>query len=437
MAKAKNDGRAMHEVWLAAGNLAIESRVGMLRHNPRRSELAPSFEYDASWLANEQRFMLDPRLELWRGEQYPDAGNANFGILMDSAPDRWGRVLLERREALEADREQRPMRTLQEVDFLLGVHDFTRMGALRFRSGADASISSTISSPISSTVTNPFLANHPLPAPPVTRLAELAHISRRIEEPGGEKLPEYEKWLSMLIAPGTSLGGARPKANFTELDDTLWFAKFPAHDDRFDIGAWEYITHVLAAKAGITVPPARLLQLGERYGTFCVQRFDRIGHQRLMFASAMTLLERRDGEAGASYLDLAQFIQDQGAQNHINSDLAQLFRRVLFNVLIGNRDDHLRNHGFIREPSGWRLSPAYDMNPNPNRGSHILSLDGYRCEPEVKTVLDTAEWYRLGKTEAQGMLEEVQAGIRDWRVEAGRQGLGRLEIARMEGVIQA
>lgn len=423
--KTKSDGRAEYEVVLAAPNLGIETRVGALRHNLLRTELAPSFEYAATFLKSPQRFMLDPRLELWQGEQYPDLGLPNFGILMDSAPDRWGRVLLERREAALADHESRKMKNLQEIDFLLGIHDLTRMGALRFRASADWPS------------TAPFLADHPLPAPPVTRLAEMAYISRRIEEPGVEKLPEYEKWLSMLIAPGSSLGGARPKANFTDEDGSLWFAKFPAHDDRFDVGAWEYLTHRLAGLAGITVPAARMLQLGERYSTFCVQRFDRANGGRLMFASAMTLLARRDGEPGGSYLDLAGFIQDQGAQDCIEADLQQLFKRVLFNVLIGNRDDHLRNHGFIRVRSGWRLSPAYDMNPNPNRASHVLSIDGQRTEPNLQAVLDTAQWYRLEPREASQMLSRMQAVIAQWRTEAQRLGLSRPEIQRMESVIAA
>jgi serine/threonine-protein kinase HipA len=421
MAKRKNNERASYEVWLDAPELGENGRVGHLHHSLTQSDLPPSFAYDGDWLASTSRFMLDPRLELWQGEQYPQSGQPNFGIMMDSAPDRWGRVLLERREAAQAEREQRPMRALQEIDFLLGIHDFTRMGALRFRQAASA----------------PYLANHPLPAPPVTRLTELAYISARIEEPGVEKLPEYEKWLSMLIAPGSSLGGARPKANFTDSDDSLWFAKFPAHDDRFDIGGWEYLSHTLAARAGVVVPTARRVALGGRYQTFCVQRFDRAGGTRRMFASAMTLLEQQDGASTAGYPDLAQFIADAGQQNRINADLAQLFRRVLFNVLIGNRDDHLRNHGFIRGKTGWMLSPAYDMNPNPNRASHILTLDGYRTEPDVARVLATSEWYRLGKAAANQVLDEVRAALKDWRTLAEQQGLSTLEIGRMASVIQA
>lgn len=419
--KSKNDTREAYDVFLSAAHLGIEARVGCLRRDTLRTELAATFEYDPDWLKTGNCFMLDPRLELWAGEQHPEVDMPTFGVFMDSAPDRWGRVLLERREAALADREGRKMKQLQEVDFLLGVHDLTRMGALRFRKSPDG----------------PFLDNHPQAAPPVTSLAELAHISRRIEEPGVENLPEYEKWLAMLIAPGTSLGGARPKANFTESDGSLWFAKFPAHDDRYDVGAWEFVTHVLADKADIRVPPSRLAKLGERYHTFCVKRFDRTDSSRVMFASAMTLLERKDGEPGGSYLDLVEFIEDQGAQNHIDSDLEQLFRRVVFNVLVGNRDDHLRNHGFIRAATGWRLSPAYDMNPNPNKASHALTLDGNIAEPSVKAAVTCADMYRLTSARANQLVNEIQGVIKEWRNEAKRHDLSRLEMQRMETVFQA
>ncbi|MES2538621.1 MAG: HipA domain-containing protein [Pseudomonadota bacterium] len=418
--KPTKDTRDVHDVFLWA-DLGVEMRVGTMYRETARLDLPASFAYDTDWLKSGNCFMLDPRLALWAGEQHPEVDMPAFGVFMDSAPDRWGRVLLERREAALAEREGRKMRQLHEVDFLLGVHDLTRMGALRFRKGTDG----------------PFLDNHPHAAPPVTSLGELAHISRRIEEPGVEKLPEYEKWLAMLIAPGSSLGGARPKANFTDTDGGLWFAKFPASDDRYDVGAWEFVAHTLAARAGIDVPQARLAQLGERHHTFCVKRFDRAGTRRKMFASAMTLLERRDGQPGGSYLDLVGFLEDQGAQHHINADLEQLFRRAVFNVLIGNRDDHLRNHGFIRELTGWRLSPAYDVNPNPGKASHALTLDGHNAEPSLEVVVSSADMYRLGAARVTAIVNEVRYALTSWRDEARSHDLSRLEIQRMEAVIQA
>ncbi|MFM0738098.1 HipA domain-containing protein [Paraburkholderia xenovorans] len=326
---------------------------------------------------------------------------------------------MERREAAAADREDRPMRNVQEVDFLLGVHDQTRVGALRFQNAGGI-----------------FLDNSADAAPPVTDLGTLAYVSSRIEEAGVEKLPEYDTWLAMLIAPGASLGGARPKANFTSLGNELWIAKFPAKDGRYDIGAWEYLTHRLAKQAGIGVPQSELMEVGTRYRTFCVERFDRHGGSRRMYASAMTLLERQDGEADASYLDIAEHLANHGAQSHIDKDLAQLFRRVVFNVLVGNRDDHLRNHGFIREPSGWRLSPAFDMNPNPGKREHALTLDGVSALPDLDTVIDTAEFYRIDATQARAIVAEVRDAVSSWRKEAANLDLSRPEIQRMEGVFQ-
>lgn len=411
--------RLAYEAHLDAPELGVRQRVGVLYRHVLRTDIPASFEYDKDWLKHDQAFALDPRLELWRGEQHPPADIPAFGVFMDSAPDRWGRVLMERREAAAAARDVRKMRTFHEMDFLLGVYDHTRMGGLRFCEPD-----------------GPFLDNSDNAAPPVTDLKELAYISQRIEEPGVEKLPEYERWLALLIAPGTSLGGARPKANFTD-DQKLWIAKFPAKDDRYDVGGWEYLMHVLARKAGIVVPEARLEHLSDRYGTFCSARFDRIADGRRMYASAMTLLERQDGEAGASYLDLAEFISDHGAKGHIDEDLAQLFRRLLFNILVGNRDDHLRNHGFIREPSGWRLSPAFDINPNTAKQTHALAIDSKNTEPDIRVAMDQARLYRLDQKAAQSMLDEVRNAIADWRTEARKLQLPAVEVQRMESVIPA
>jgi serine/threonine-protein kinase HipA len=232
-----------------------------------------------------------------------------------------------------------------------------------------------------------------------------------------------------------SLGGARPKANFTD-GGRLWIAKFPARDDRYDVGAWEYLVHQLAREAKIIVPESRLESLTERHRTFCSCRFDRVKGSRRMFASAMTLLDRRDGEDGGSYLDLAQFITDNGAEGHVAEDLEQLFRRAVFNVLVGNRDDHLRNHGFIREPTGWRLSPAYDMNPNPFKAEHTLTLDGKSAAPDVATILKTAELYRLDRFKAEKLIGKLKAATAKWRELALQLGCPREETVRMQGVFQ-
>lgn len=409
--------REAFEVFLDAADLGGLRRIGTLFRSGERTDLPASFAYDRAWRESGQAFMLDPRLDLWDGEQHPPAPSAAFGIFMDSAPDRWGRVLMERREAAAAMRENRKVRTLQELDFLLGVHDIARMGALRFRR-ADG----------------PFLDDSANAAPPVASLKELAYISRRIEESGVESLPGYEQWLATLVVPGSSLGGARPKASFTEGTGGLWIAKFPACNDRYDVGGWEYLAHQLAASARIDVPPARPEYFTEAHTTFCAARFDRLGDRRRMFASAMTLLERVDGATDASYLDIAEFISDHGARGQIDADLKQLFRRVVFNVLVGNRDDHLRNHGFLRDPRGWRLAPAFDVNPNPGKAEHALTLDGATAAPDLAAVRKTAPLYRLADGEAKAIIEETSTAVGDWRTVAARQGLPRIEIRRFEGV---
>ncbi len=408
-----NPTREDFEVFIDAEELGYSGQVGTLYRDKVRTALPPSFEYTEEWIAKKP-FMLDPRLELYAGEQHPVGDSFSFGVFLDSAPDRWGRVLMERREAIQAKKEGRTRRTLQEMDFLLGVNDHTRQGALRFRRPG-----------------GPFLDNSELPTPSVTDLNELASICIRLEEEGVEELPEYEKWLSLLIAPGSSLGGARPKANFEELGGGLWIAKFPAKNDIYDVGAWELVIHRLAEKAKILVPPSRATQLASKYHTFCVKRFDRTETSRRMYASAMTLLEKKDGEFG-SYLEMADFISNQGASGSIEADLAQLFRRVLFNVLVSNRDDHLRNHGFIRVVDGWRLSDAFDMNPNLSKATHALALDDANPEPDIEVAISTAEFYRLTNSQALDILEEVVEVVSGWAGQAKAMGLSSAEIDRMK-----
>ena len=411
---AKNNlTRDAFKVILEAEELNCTGQVGTLYRDKVRTALPVSFEYTKEWLAR-QPLMLDPRLELYNGEQHPVDSSVSFGVFLDSAPDRWGRVLMERREAIQAKKEGRARRVLQEMDFLLGVNDHTRQGALRFcRPGG------------------PFLDDSILPTPSVTDLNELEAICDRLEEAGVEELPEYENWLSLLIAPGSSLGGARPKANFEEADSSLWIAKFPAKNDTYDMGAWELVVHRLAEKAKIWVPPSRAIRFASRYNTFCVKRFDRTATSRRMYASAMTLLEKKDGEAG-SYLELAGFISDQGASGAIETDLAQLFRRVLFNVLVSNRDDHLRNHGFIRVLDGWRLSDAFDMNPNLSKATHALALDDAMPEPDIEVAVSTADFYRLSDIQALDILAEVVEAVSKWDAVAKSLKLSAAEIDRMK-----
>jgi serine/threonine-protein kinase HipA len=271
-----------------------------------------------------------------------------------------------------------------------------------------------------------------LAAPPVANLRELEAIAGELSAKKIDDLDKLRKWLAVLVAPGASLGGARPKANFRDNDGSLWIAKFPARDDVRDIGAWEGVVHQMAAQAGIEVPPARARRFGSVFHTFCAKRFDRDGAQRRFYSSAITVLRKEDGQNG-SYLELAEFLQKNGVKGQIAQDLTQLFRRVLFNVAVGNRDDHLRNHGFILTRGGWRLAPAFDMNPSIDKADHVLALDDNDHRPDIDTVLSTAALYGLSTQAANNILDDVSSVVGNWRGLAAKAGIARADIELMAG----
>jgi serine/threonine-protein kinase HipA len=403
------------EVWLDC-DLGPACPVGTLAHD--RGQIR--FHYNSDWLRDPRAFALDPDLSLDDAPFFPRPELGNFGIFMDSSPDRWGQTLMKRREALLAKDEKRTPRTLYAWDFLIGVQDFTRQGALRFRLEG----------------TEEFLGNEKMAAPPVTTLRELEAVAFQLSSRRIDNLDALRKWLAVLVAPGASLGGARPKANFTNSDGSLWIGKFPARDDERDVGAWEYVVHALAMKAGVDVPPANLLQLNNGFHTFCTQRFDRVGGIRRFYASAMTLLRKEHSE-GTSYLELAQFIRSQGDAEHVEADLAQLFRRVVFNVAVGNRDDHLRNHGFLLGKTGWRLAPAFDVNPNIDKAEHVLNLDDGDNRPSLETVLNTAEFYGLTYDSARKILEEVASAVDQWESIARKEHIAAADIDLTAGAFSA
>ncbi len=315
---------------------------------------------------------------------------------------------------MEAKDDGRQARTLYAWDYLIGVQDQTRQGALRFKYPGS----------------NVFLAAHALSAPPVAELAELENIARQLSDKKIDDLDNLRKWLRVLVAPGASLGGARPKANFTEQDGSLWIAKFPAKHDERDIGAWEMLAHTLATRAKIQMPAAKLLKLSSDYRTFAVKRFDRQGGRRIHYASAMTMLKQVNSD-DASYLDIAQFILTRGPMGFIKDDLAQLFRRVVFNVAISNRDDHLRNHGFILMPNGWRLSPAFDLNPNIDKAEHALNLDISDNRASLESVISTAPYYELSTDQAALIMNEVLEVTHQWEGVAKTLAIPRADIELM------
>ncbi len=399
-------------VHLDAAEIGPRQAVGALARERAGAKSVISFAYEPDWVATPASFALDPSLPLYEGEQYPPALP---GIFADAAPDRWGRTLLERREALAARREGRKQRSLDDWDCLVGVSDRTRMGALRFARASDGA----------------FVDDRQLTIPPSAQLRDLEHWARELEYGLPESIGEEERWIATLIAPGSSLGGARPKASFLD-DGILWIAKFPSTEDRHDVGGWEYVISRLAAGAGIEVSEARLLRLGSPHRTFCARRFDRLGESRRLYASAMTLTGRRDHEE-ASYLDVARAIVDHGDPAAIVDDLQQLFRRIVFNVLTANRDDHLRNHGFLRTGGGWRLSPAFDVNPSLQKQEHSLAFDDSLRVPDLDVVRETASHYRLAAERAEEVIAEVDRAVARWPTAARDADLPEDEIERFAG----
>lgn len=408
-------------IWLYAHWQGMQQPlpVGTLSVTRSRGKEIFSFEYDNQWLKTNHGIQLDPNLQLFSGRQYLADDKPNFGLFLDSSPDRWGRVLMKRKESILARQQERKPNTLLESDFLLGVLDANRMGALRFKTLLDGD----------------FMNNeHQMAAPPFTSLRDLEFASLQLEEDNSKVSDNTTlQWLNVLMAPGSSLGGARPKASVTDTNGMLWMAKFASKNDERDIGAWEMVAHDLAVSSGINMAPAMLKKLNNRHHTFLNQRFDRtLKHERIHFASAMTLLGYNDGadfHAGASYLELAEFIMRNGA--NVKADLAELWRRMVFNISITNTDDHLRNHGFLLTPRGWTLSPAFDINPVPDGAGLTLNIFEDDNSLNVLLALSVAEYFRLTNKEAQQIVKKVQQHVSKWKEVAGSYKISKREQEMM------
>ena len=386
--------------WL---NEAQPALMGNLSAIQIRGKEVFAFEYNKDWLKSNY-IQLDPDLQFFSGRQFLNDSKSNFGIFMDSSPDRWGRLLMRRREAMLARKEQRKENLLFETDYLLGVYDEHRMGALRFKLEN----------------TGVFLNdNRAMAAPPFTSLCELEQASLRLEQEDSINDPEYIKWLNMLMAPGSSLGGARPKASVIDPSQQLWIAKFPSKFDDRNTGAWEMVVHNLAKQAQINVADAFIEKFSGRHHTFITKRFDRIQHQRIHFASAMTLLGYSDGadfQEGVSYLQLAEFIMQNGV--NIEKDLEELWRRIVFSICVSNTDDHLRNHGFLLTPKGWELSPAYDINPNENGSGLKLNISETDNALEIDLAIEVAPYFRIKNDKAKQIVESVKKAVSTWKTVA-------------------
>lgn len=394
-------------------------KVGVLRSNTVRGREHFSFSYDPIWLTSPYLQKIDPDLHLYQGEQH-SSSDRNFRIFLDSCPDRWGRLIMQRREAIWARLEKRKPKKLTELDYLLGVHDLHRMGALRFKLNEDG----------------PFMDNKSeLATPPISSLRELELAALEIEKPGINLSSDYQKWLNMLISPGSSLGGARPKASVLDEEGNLWIAKFPSRYDDYDIAVWEMLVYKLAVKAGVDMALCKIKKLNHNQHTFLSKRFDRISGTRLHFSSAMTQLGYFDGEAGASYLELAEFLIENGANT--KDDLAQLWRRIVFYIAVSNTDDHLRNHGFIHTDKGWVLSPAYDINPVAGGTGLHLNIDEFDNQLNFELAYSVIDNFQLNQETAESIHQEVMHAVKKWREVANELKISREEQEMMAPAFMA
>ena len=390
-------------------------RVGLARRNLARGSETVLFEYAHTWLADAERFSLEPALALTRGAYAPPVRQSIFGSIGDSAPDTWGRRLMQRAERRRAEREGRAVRTLAESDYLLGVLDETRLGALRFRWEGD----------------DIFQAPARNGVPGLIELGRLLQVTERILRD-----EETEEDLQLIFAPGSSLGGARPKASVIDRHGHLSIAKFPKETDDYSIETWEEVAFRLAERAGIATPHHELLQVAGK-AVLLSRRFDRDGQRRIPFLSAMAMTGSKDGETG-SYPEIVDALSRHGAR--AKADAQDLYRRVAFNVLISNVDDHLRNHGFLwHDRTGWSLSPIYDINPTPtDLKARVLTtnidLDEGTCS--IDLVEEAAGYFGLGLKPARAILKEVASATAAWREVAGEAGARASEITRMASAFE-
>lgn len=371
--------------------------VGLLSAQQIRGHEVFSFEFTDEWLHDYHCHLLDPDLQLFSGRQYLPEEKSNFGIFLDSSPDRWGRILLDRRESHRAREERRDAVNLQESDYLLGVFDESRMGALRMKLSPDED----------------FLDNDTnFSTPPFTSLHKLEDAVSKLEQ---DDDTINSRWLQMLIAPGSSLGGARPKANVKDTKGNLWIAKFPSHKDKRNVGSWEALTMTLAKACNINVAPFYTKTLTNEYSTFLTRRFDRTETgKRIHFTSAMTMLGYTDGKTdGCSYLELIDWISSNCY--NVEKNLAEMWRRIVFNIAVSNCDDHLRNHGFLLTNQGWVLSPAYDLNPSEYGEGLSLNITEHDNALDYALALEIAPFAGISENIAKQIIQHTKDVVSQWR----------------------
>ena len=374
--------------------------VGELCYERLRGSDSYAFKFDENWLDIHAGIKLSEDINNYPGMQYTQPGNDIFGCFSDALPDRWGRTLLKRREQIQASEEKRAIRSLSSFDYLIGIDDFSRMGGFRFKRELEGDYINVSPS---------------LKIPPLTEIRELIHASMEVEKSEENNVLPEKKWITQLIQPGTSLGGARPKAGVLDESGNLCIAKFPSKKDDYDTGLWEHFSHLLTKNAGIQVAQTRVLGGLGKYHTLLSKRFDRTDEaKRIHFASSTSLLGLKDGDnaqGGFGYLDIVDFIL-QGCCD-VEKNLCELYRRVAFNICIGNSDDHFRNHGFLLTQKGWTLSPAYDMNPTLNEYQSLL-INESSNKADIRVLLDSCESYMLKREVAEIIIHEVQTAVSKW-----------------------
>lgn len=374
--------------------------VGELCYEKLRGSESYAFRFDDNWLKFHAGIKLSEDINNYPGLQYTQPGNDIFGCFSDALPDRWGRTLLKRREQIQASEEKRAVRNLSSFDYLMGIDDFSRMGGFRLKRELDGDFINVSPS---------------LKIPPLTELRQLVLASQEVEKSEENDVLPEKKWIAQLIQPGTSLGGARPKAGVLDDSGNLCIAKFPSRKDDYDTGLWEHFSHLLARKAGIYAAQTKVLGGLGKYHTLLSKRFDRTDEgKRIHFASSMSLIGLRDGDnaqGGYGYLNIVDFILQSCCD--VEKNLLELYRRVAFNICIGNSDDHFRNHGFLLTPRGWTLSPAYDMNPTLNEYQSLL-INESSNKADIRTLLESCESYMIKKEVAENIIRQVQAAVAGW-----------------------
>ncbi len=387
--------------------------VGELSYESLRGSDSYGFKFSDEWLKQHGDIFLSDDLNNYPGQQYTRPDRDIFGCFADALPDRWGRTLLLRREQIEAEEEHRPVRRLSSFDFLTGIDDYSRMGGFRFKETPDGEF---------------INMNESLRIPPLTDMRALVVASEEIERSEEQNQLPDKRWIAQLVQPGSSLGGARPKASVIDTNGRLYVAKFPSRKDDYDVGLWEHFSHLLAAKARINAAITKVILANDKYHALLSRRFDRTDdNRRIHFASAMTLLGLADGDSAATghgYLDIVDFIVQGCTQ--VEANLQELFRRVAFNICIGNSDDHFRNHGFLLTAKGWTLAPAYDMNPTLNEYQSLL-ISSSSNKADLSVLLAACEEYMLTRATAEQIIAEVTTAVRNWRMIAQRIGIAKRE----------